>query len=155
MKIFKFIALAILGLTATVSISSCSDDDENSGDSSKDFIGTWQSEWRTLRRTTTNGEVAYENDGAYTDCIVEFYDDGTYYLKRGGSGAPFYQATGYNDGEWSYKNSTLKTIWGGNEISNYKVTRITPAILEMEYTDYNDRLHETEYTYTRFIKISD
>lgn len=154
MKIFRFIAFAVLGLSVTASLSSCSDDDDNGSGSSKDFIGTWQSEWRTLR-TIKDGEVTYENDGAYTNCIVEFYDDGTYYLKKGGSGAPFYQASGYYDGEWSYKNGTLKTIWGGNEISNYKVTRITPAILEMEYTDYNDKRHETEYTYTRFVKISE
>lgn len=96
--------LYLLGLIITLSLSACSDDDENIG-SPNDLIGTWQSGtgsgW-----IKENGKIIEEwTDEAIDELRVTFYEDGTF------ASYEYYNGKweGELEGTWTYKNGKIYT----------------------------------------------
>lgn len=151
MKKFKFFLFAAAAAIISVSLSACSDDDDDES-YPKNLIGRWQSESRISRTSWDSGETS-ESESAYYETEVEFFDDGTYYVYKGG--APFWQSSEYPDGKWSYKNGYITTKWGSDydEIDRSHVLNLTPTTLELEITEYDDHKGYTDYNCVSFIKV--
>lgn len=152
MKKFKFFLFAAAAAIISVTLSACSDDD-NDESYPKNLIGRWQSESRISRTTWDSGETS-DSESAYYKTEVEFFDDGTYCVYKGG--APFWQSSEYSDGKWSYKNGYITTKWGSDydEIDRHHVLNLTPTTLELETTEYDDHKGYTSYDCVSFKKVN-
>lgn len=108
-KVFSFLAIVMVALCA-ITFTSCSDDDDNkSGISTSDVVGTWV----TTSFQADNGTWVDLSNPLYSKlkAYASFNSDGTY--KGWGS-------LGTGTGTWKLKGNTLTTYVEGEVYITYK-----------------------------------
>lgn len=106
----------IMVMLLTVSLISCSDDDDVISD--ENIVGTWD-----LTDVEVNGIWHNVTSGVYSSygAMIRFYSNGLYY----GSGA-----LGNGHGTWTKSGKTITTYVDGNVYIQYKVSSYTDTAMQ-------------------------
>ena len=159
MKTFKnyFYPIAvILFALLSVTFTSCSDDDDDSG-SASDLVGTWQRVSTTFQQKV-NGKITEEYTNNDNNFMIKFNADGTYETNE----YDYYNNKwwGWDEtGTWSYKNGKLTCCIIDDEIYYETITvkELTSSKVVVEgvdkYTE-NGKSYE-EYYLEEYHKISE
>lgn len=127
MRTFRILA-ALMMAVVCVSLSSCSDDDENDKPviEEANLIGKWQSTWEKIH-TVENGKEVVISDEAYTDGSWEFKADGTC-IEDGNT----------TSAHWALKNDKLTISYNDGFDDDYTVKELTTNKLILVFEDWDN-----------------
>lgn len=147
MRTFRILA-ALMMTVVCVSLSSCSDDDENDKPviEEANLIGKWQSTWEKIH-TVENGKEVVISDEAYTDGSWEFKADGTC-IENGST----------TSAHWTLKNDKLTVSYNDGFNDDYTVKELTANKLILAFEDWDNTddggLELDDITTTTYKKIN-
>ena len=122
----KYFLFLIVALTAAVSFTSCSNDDDDVNFSKEDLYGTWE-----LIRVKFDDEWVdlTEWPNSYYGAEITFYENGSYY----GDGY-------FGSGRGTYKThgNTITTYIGGEVYFIYKVSELSGSYMRGTMSDGSD-----------------
>lgn len=127
MRTFRILA-ALMMAVVCVSLSSCSDDDENDKPMIEEanLIGKWQSTWEKVH-TVENGKEVVISDEAYTDGSWEFKADGTC-IEDGNT----------TSAHWTLKDNKLTISYNEGFDDDYTVKELTTNKLILIFEDWDN-----------------
>lgn len=127
MRTFRILA-ALMMAVVCVSLSSCSDDDENDKPMIEEanLIGKWQSTWEKIH-TVENGKEVVISDEAYTDGSWEFKADGTC-IEDGNT----------TSAHWTLKDNKLTISYNEGFDDDYTVKELTTNKLILVFEDWDN-----------------
>lgn len=127
MRAFRILA-ALMMAVVCVSLSSCSDDDENDKPviEEANLIGKWQSTWEKVH-TVENGKEVVISDEAYTDGSWEFKADGTC-IEDGNT----------TSAHWTLKDNKLTISYNEGFDDDYTVKELTTNKLILIFEDWDN-----------------
>lgn len=127
MRAFRILA-ALMMAVVCVSLSSCSDDDENDKPviEEANLIGKWQSTWEKVH-TVENGKEVVISDEAYTDGSWEFKADGTC-IEDGNT----------TSAHWTLKDNKLTISYNEGFDDDYTVKELTANKLVLVFEDWDN-----------------
>lgn len=127
MRTFRILA-ALMMAVVCVSLSSCSDDDENDKPviEEANLIGKWQSTWEKIH-TVENGKEVVISDEAYTDGSWEFKADGTC-IEDGNT----------TSAHWTLKDDKLTISYNEGFEDDYTVKELTTNKLILVFEDWDN-----------------
>lgn len=127
MRTFRILA-ALMMAVVCVSLSSCSDDDENDKPviEEANLIGKWQSTWEKIH-TVENGKEVVISDEAYTDGSWEFKADGTC-IENGNT----------TSAHWTLKDNKLTISYNEGFDDDYTVKELTTNKLILIFEDWDN-----------------
>lgn len=127
MRTFRILA-ALMMAVVCVSLSSCSDDDENDKPviEEANLIGKWQSTWEKVH-TVENGKEVVISDEAYTDGSWEFKADGTC-IEDGNT----------TSAHWTLKDDKLTISYNEGFDDDYTVKELTTNKLILIFEDWDN-----------------
>lgn len=127
MRAFRILA-ALMMAVVCVSLSSCSDDDENDKPviEEANLIGKWQSTWEKIH-TVENGKEVVISDEAYTDGSWEFKADGTC-IENGNT----------TSAHWTLKDDKLTISYNEGFDDDYTVKELTANKLVLVFEDWDN-----------------
>mgnify|MGYP000454814448 FL=1 len=127
MRTFRILA-ALMMAVVCVSLSSCSDDDENDKPviEEANLIGKWQSTWEKIH-TVENGKEVVISDEAYTDGSWEFKADGTC-IENGNT----------TSAHWTLKDDKLTISYNEGFDDDYTVKELTANKLVLVFEDWDN-----------------
>lgn len=127
MRTFRILA-ALMMAVVCVSLSSCSDDDENDKPviEEANLIGKWQSTWEKIH-TVENGKEVVISDEAYTDGSWEFKADGTC-IENGNT----------TSAHWTLKDNKLTISYNEGFEDDYTVKELTANKLVLVFEDWDN-----------------
>lgn len=127
MRTFRILA-ALMMAVVCVSLSSCSDDDENDKPMIEEanLIGKWQSTWEKIH-TVENGKEVVISDEAYTDGSWEFKADGTC-IEDGNT----------TSAHWTLKDNKLTISYNEGFDDDYTVKELTTNKLVLVFEDWDN-----------------
>lgn len=127
MRTFRILA-ALMMAVVCVSLSSCSDDDENDKPviEEANLIGKWQSTWEKVH-TVENGKEVVISDEAYTDGSWEFKADGTC-IENGNT----------TSAHWTLKDDKLTISYNEGFDDDYTVKELTANKLVLVFEDWDN-----------------
>lgn len=147
MRTFRILA-ALMMAVVCVSLSSCSDDDENDKPviEEANLIGKWQSTWEKIH-TVENGKEVVISDEAYTDGSWEFKADGTC-IEDGNT----------TSAHWTLKDNKLTISYNEGFDDDYTVKELTTNKLILIFEDWDNTddggLELDDITTTTYKKIN-
>lgn len=147
MRTFRILA-ALMMAVVCVSLSSCSDDDENDKPviEEANLIGKWQSTWEKIH-TVENGKEVVISDEAYTDGSWEFKADGTCIENENTTSA-----------HWTLKDDKLTISYNDGFDDDYTVKELTANKLILAFEDWDNTddggLELDDITTTTYKKIN-
>lgn len=151
MRTFRILA-ALMMTVVCVSLSSCSDDDENDKPviEEANLIGKWQSTWKRIHKVE-NGKEVVTSDEAYTNGLWEFKADGTC-------------IESYVDGghietsRWSLKDNKLTISYNDGYSDVLTINELTANKLILAFEDWDNTddggLELDDITTTTYKKIN-
>lgn len=127
MRTFRILAVLMMAVVC-VSLSSCSDDDENDKPviEEANLIGKWQSTWEKIH-TVENGKEVVISDEAYTDGSWEFKADGTC-IEDGNT----------TSAHWTLKDNKLTISYNEGFDDDYTVKELTTNKLILIFEDWDN-----------------
>lgn len=153
MKNFKSLMIAALAVMASITLASCSDDDDSPIGSKEDLIGRWESVHETGWEKE-DGEIVDEWDDYGKSLRWDFYADGTW-AGQEWTGSRWGSA---EYGTYNYKGGTL-TITGDDwdEPDIIKVIKLTSSglVVEGSYSEREYGIKYEEYNRITFEKVAD
>lgn len=147
MRTFRILA-ALMMAVVCVSLSSCSDDDENDKPviEEANLIGKWQSTWEKVHKVE-NGKEVVISDEAYTDGSWEFKADGTC-IEDGNT----------TSAHWTLKDDKLTISYNEGFDDDYTVKELTANKLVLAFEDWDNTddggLELDDITTTTYKKIN-
>ena len=151
MRAFRILA-ALMMAVVCVSLSSCSDDDENDKPviEEANLIGKWQSTWKRIHKVE-NGKEVVTSDETYTNGLWEFKADGTC-------------IESYVDGghietsRWSLKDNKLTISYNDGYSDVLTINELTANKLILAFEDWDNTddggLELDDITTTTYKKIN-
>lgn len=147
MRTFRILT-ALMMAVVCVSLSSCSDDDENDKPviEEANLIGKWQSTWEKIHKIE-NGKEIVTSDEAYTDGCWEFKADGTC-IENGNT----------TSAHWTLKDDKLTISYNDGFDDDYTVKELTANKLVLAFEDWDNTddggLELDDITTTTYKKIN-
>lgn len=107
----------LMMLFVSMSLVSCSDDDEKDDDTGASIIGLWE----------------YENAEKAELIQIYFYPDGTFYYYMEEWGANGENPEWEDTGEYTYKNDLVTLSFVSGDVDKFQVLELTENTLIMKY----------------------
>lgn len=153
MKNFKSLMIAALAFMASITLASCSDDDDSPIGSKEDLIGRWESVHETGWEKE-DGEIVDEWDETGKSLRWEFYKNGICTAQEW-TGSRWESA---DYGTYTYKNGTI-TIksdeYDEDDVIKVKKLTATELVVEESYSYWDEGDKYEGYICVTFEKVAD